>query len=110
MNYSYDRPRTGRRIQALRMGLKLTQEQLAERMDCSLRFIADIERGAVGMSIDTLLKVCETLNTSPNALLYDGEAAAQPAGTEWILAALENLSPRRRETALEILRAYLRGE
>ena len=109
MTYSYDRVRTGRRIQARRMALELTQEQLAERMDCSLRFIADIERGAVGMSIDTLVKVCETLNTSPNALLHDGEAA-QPAGTEWILSALENLSPRRRETALEILRAYLRGE
>lgn len=109
MKYSYDRPRTGRRIQALRMGLKLTQEQLAERLDCSLRFIADVERGAVGMSIDTLMKICEALNTSPDALLRDGEAPAQPAGAEWVLAALENLSPQRRETALEILRAYLRG-
>lgn len=41
----------------------------------------------------------EGRKNAPNALLYDGEAAA-----------LENLSPRRRETALEILRAYLRGE
>lgn len=47
MTYSYDRARTGRRIQAQRMALKLTQEKLAERMDCSLRFVADVERGAV---------------------------------------------------------------
>ena len=57
MTYSYDRARTGRRIQAQRMALKLTQEKLAERMDCSLRFVADVERGAVGMSIDSLVNV-----------------------------------------------------
>ena len=58
MTYSYDRVRTGQRIQARRMALELTQEQLAERMDCSLRFVADVERGAVGMSIDSLVRAC----------------------------------------------------
>ena len=108
MTYFYDRARTGRRIQARRMALKLTQEQLAERMDCSLRFVADVERGAVGMSIDSLVNVCAALKTSPNALLRD---AKEPAGEDaWLLAALDNLPARRRETALDILRAYLRGE
>ena len=61
MTYSYDRARTGRRIQARRMALELTQEKLAERMDCSLRFVADVERGAVGMSIDSLVRACAAL-------------------------------------------------
>ena len=32
-------------IRSLRKARDLTQEQLAERMDCSLRFVADVERG-----------------------------------------------------------------
>lgn len=66
MHYTYDRKRTGGRIQAQRMALRPTQEQLSERMDCSHRFIADIERGAVGMSVETLVKACTALKTSPN--------------------------------------------
>ena len=65
MTYSYDRARTGRRIQAQRMALKLTQEKLAERMDCSLRFVADVERGAVGMSIDSLMRAAEDVAQRP---------------------------------------------
>ena len=108
MTYSYDRARTGRRIQAQRMAL---QEKLAERMDCSLRFVADVERGAVGMSIDSLVNVCAALKTSPNALLDDGDGRDEGASDlNWLLSALSNLPARKRETALEILRAYLRGE
>ena len=111
MTYSYDRARTGRRIQAQRMALKLTQEKLAERMDCSLRFVADVERGAVGMSIDSLVNVCAALKTSPNALLDDGDGRDEGASDlNWLLSALSNLSARECDTALEILRAYLRGE
>ena len=75
MTYSYDRVRTGRRIQARRMALELTQEQLAERMDCSLRFVADVERGAVGMSIDSLMRACATLPFPPPSRLRAGSAA-----------------------------------
>ena len=110
MTYSYDRVRTGRRIQARRMALELTQEQLAERMDCSLRFVADVERGAVGMSIDSLMRACATLHTSPDALLRDGEAGEGEGGEAALMEALLSLPARRRETALDILRAYLRGE
>ena len=110
MTYSYDRARTGRRIQARRMALELTQEQLAERMDCSLRFVADVERGAVGMSIDSLVRACATLHTSPDALLRDEETDEAEGGEAALMEALSNLPARRRETALDILRAYLRGE
>ena len=94
MTYSYDRVRTGQRIQARRMALELTQEQLAERMDCSLRFVADVERGAVGMSIDSLMRACATLHTSPDALLRDGEAGEAEGGEAALMEALLSLPAR----------------
>ena len=110
MHYTYDRKRTGGRIQAQRMALRLTQEQLSERMDCSHRFIADIERGAVGMSVETLVKACTALKTSPNRLLCDDAQGEYPSSElGWLVPSLENLTPRQRETAIDILRAYLRG-
>ena len=108
MTYSYDRTRTGRRIQARRMALGLTQERLAERMDCSLRFVADVERGAVGMSIDSMVRACAALRISPDALLCDGDEGGGEDAQ--LLSALANLPRPKRDTALDILRAYLRGE
>ena len=72
--------------------------------------MADVERGAVGMSIDSLMRACATLHTSPDVLLRDGEAGEAEGGEAALMEALLSLPARRRETALDILRADLRGE
>ena len=75
-------------------GAEADAEQLAERMDCSLRFVADVERGAVGMSIDSLgerLRGAEDIAQRPSARRRG--AAGEDA---WLLAALDNLPARRR--------------
>ena len=56
------------------------------------------------------MNVCAALKTSPNALLDDVDGRDEGASDlNWLLSALSNLSARERDTALEILRAYLRG-
>ena len=57
------------------------------------------------------MNVCAALKTSPNALLDDGDGRDEGASDlNWLLSALSNLPARKRETVLEILRAYLHGE
>ena len=107
--FVYDKEAVGERIQMQRNALHLTQEQLAERLDKSLRFITEIERGAVGMSIETLLSICEVLKTTPNDLILPREKQQSKSDMEWLVEALSSCSEHTRKTAVEIIRTYLRS-
>ena len=52
----------------------LTQERLAERLECSPQFISDMERGVVGISLSTLKKLCLTLGVSSDSILFGTES------------------------------------
>lgn len=59
----------GRRIRSLRQKQHLTQEQLAEKIDMSASFLGHIERGSRVASLETLVKLCNVLDTNPGFLL-----------------------------------------
>lgn len=103
----YDKVMTGERIRDYRLALKLTQEDLAEKVDKSLRTITDIERGIVGMSMETLFDLCNVFKVTPNDLLVP-ETPGPATGLEWVTQSLSNLSEHDRSGAIDILRAYLR--
>ena len=60
----------GRNIRLERERANLTREKLAELIEVTPRFIADVESGRVGVSISTLKKICESLNISSDSLLW----------------------------------------
>ena len=47
----------GSRVRTIREQAGLTREQLAEMIERSPTFVADVERGSVGVSIQTLIKI-----------------------------------------------------
>ena len=51
----------GQRIASLRKGRKLTQEQLAEAVGCSVEFISLVERGVNAPSVAGLEKFAKIL-------------------------------------------------
>lgn len=65
----------GHRVRSLRKKQNLTQEQLAERIDVSASFMGHIERGSRVASLETLVKLCDALDTSPDYLLSASIAA-----------------------------------
>lgn len=58
----------GRRIAALRKARKLTQEQLAERLGCSVEFISLVERGVNAPSVAGLEKFAKILKVEVKEL------------------------------------------
>ncbi|MDL2207046.1 helix-turn-helix domain-containing protein [Eubacteriales bacterium OttesenSCG-928-N13] len=70
----------GKRIRARRKELRLTQAQLAKMSDISLAFIGHIERGGRKASIETLLHIASSLETTPDALLCDSIVTKDHAG------------------------------
>ena len=63
----------GARARKAREQANMTQERLAERLECSPQFISDMERGVVGISLSTLKKLCLTLGVSSDSILFGTE-------------------------------------
>ena len=80
----------GERIQKSRELSGYTQEKLAEKVGVSIQYISDLERGVVGTSVPTLIKICNTLCASSDYILMgktDGEDISSVTGR------LRHLSP-----------------
>jgi transcriptional regulator with XRE-family HTH domain len=58
----------GQRIASLRKGRKLTQEQLAEAIACSVEFISLVERGVNAPSVAGLEKFAKILKVEVREL------------------------------------------
>lgn len=59
----------GERLQIQRNLHHLTQAQLAEKLDISIKHYSEAERGIIGLSVDKLIKVSEILGISLDYLL-----------------------------------------
>ena len=77
----------GERVKFARESAKMTQEQLAERIDVTPQYISDLERGVVGVSILTLKNLCIALGVSSDSILFAApprasfDALAEQCGT-----------------------------
>lgn len=62
----------GLKIAYYRKLKSLTQEQLAEILDCGVSFIGQIEAPNIykAISLDTLFRIAKALEISPHKLLY----------------------------------------
>ena len=92
----------GDRIKEARKKKKLTQEQLAERLEISVEFIGQIERGLKLPSMQVFIKLIEVLNVSADYLLRDSVSTGQLFGDNAIGNKIEKLPPKQR-IALEAL-------
>ena len=61
----------GKRIREERQALRLTLEQLAEKIDKTGNYLGQIERGDRKLSIETLVDISNALNVSVDYLLTD---------------------------------------
>lgn len=59
----------GERIYHRRKALKLTQEELAEKMGVSTQMISNLELGKKAIRPENLIRLCEVLNVSADFIL-----------------------------------------
>lgn len=65
----------GRRIRAQREAIHMPRGELAAKLNVSGKFVADIEYGDKGISIQTLYKLTQILNLSADYILAGDKAA-----------------------------------
>lgn len=69
----------GERIMLRRKQLRMTQEELADRMDVSTQMISYAEQGRKAIRPENLIKLCNALDISADYILT-GEASQQECG------------------------------
>lgn len=61
----------GANIKREREKAGFTQDQFSELLGIGSKSLSSIERGVVGVSLATLLRICDILHISANVLLYE---------------------------------------
>lgn len=90
----------GANIKREREQAGLTQETFSEMIGLGPKSVSAIERGTVGVSLETLKKICTVLSVSCDALLFD---AVPKNNTSGIASRLERLTPKQYKIAESML-------
>lgn len=61
------------RIRKAREEQGYTREKFAEKLDVSVSYMAELERGRTGISVKMLIKVCNLLGLSADYVLFGAE-------------------------------------
>ena len=64
------------RIRKAREDQGYTREKFAEKLDVSVSYLAELERGRTGISVKMLIKVCNVLGLSADYVLFGAERDA----------------------------------
>ena len=61
----------GQKIRALRKQAGLSQEELAEKASLSYKYLGEVERGYVNVSLDSLMRITKALKVKLHDLTRD---------------------------------------
>lgn len=64
------------RIRKARENCGYTRERFAEKLEVSVSYLAELERGRTGISVKTLMRVCDLLGLSADYVLFGEERDA----------------------------------
>lgn len=101
----------GVNIQRERERMGWTQEKFSEMIDMGEKNLSSIECGSKGVSVATLLKICNTLHVSSDTLLFEQR---EKNDVENLTAQLEQLSPEQfrivSDVVYKLMEAFALGE
>ena len=83
-----------------------TQDQFSEMLGIGSKSLSAIERGVVGISLSTLLKVCDILSVSTNTILKEN---CEKNNIQNITDQLERLTPSQLEIAEDMLNKLIKA-
>lgn len=97
----------GRRIREARLNKGLTMSKLAKDVGTSIVYIGEIERGLKMPSVNTLIKIANTLDVSIDYILrYEVKSGKKYVYDEFT-SKLDTLSKEQKQTVMSILDAYI---
>lgn len=99
----------GLRLRALREQHALTREKLAEYADISVQFLADIETGRKGMTVQTLRKLATALQCSADEIVFGDTVQPGTPPASGLPQTFLSLTPAQTSLAADILALVLKA-
>jgi len=93
----------GQRVRNARKRLEMNVDEFSEKIDISAGFLNEVECGAKGTSLETILKICETTGVSADYLLFGKEYL--PKTKTPIIEILERIPPKHNATVLTVIQS-----
>lgn len=97
----------GSRIKDAREQAKLTQERLSELVGMGPKNLSSVERGAAGLSIERLVRICEVLQVSSDKILFG--VPEDHNDVQAVSDRLSKLSPAQFDVAVRMLNLLFEG-
>ncbi len=94
----------GNRIREERQKLKLTQEKLAESVGISDSYIGQIERGERSLTLDTLVRIANSLGVTIDFLLQDSISAGDDLIVRQLSLLLNGRTEKQKQMALDVIK------
>lgn len=96
----------GKKLQAIRKINGYTQEKLAEEIECSTRYIGDIEQDRSKPSYEVLVKICNTFNIGMDEIFSSYLDIKDRKDTDMILYGFEKLKQNNKETIIHLIEYF----
>lgn len=91
----------GNNIKKYRKSKGFTQAQLAEMIDISTIHMSHMETGSVSMSLECLIKICDSLDISPDDLLFGEYKLNSISATKQLSRIMDNLTVDERKLIID---------
>jgi len=98
----------GARIKEIRSKRGITQDQLSERMEINPKYLSSIERGKENPTLNTLLKLSESLEVSLDEVFGFVEIEDPDKRKSLIISLLDEANDEQLKLAYRILSAIIR--
>jgi transcriptional regulator with XRE-family HTH domain len=95
----------GKNVKLYRKGLKLSQEQFAEKLGITAKHLGTIERGVNFVSAELLEKLCRRLGVSASALFYSQEEISD---NDNLLAAIDRVIETELFRVVDVIKTNIR--
>ena len=99
----------GPMFKQIRLAKKVTQDELAERVGITSRFLQPIEGNERGVSLDTFIQLIRALGISADTVVYP-EKETDDGETEQLIRCIRLLNSRDRKVLLASARQMLVNE
>ena len=93
----------GKKLQAIRKSNGYTQEQLAEKVEVSVRYISDVEQDRAKPSYEVLIRICNTFQISLDQIFSEYLTVTENKSLAYPLAGYEKLSEEDKKTIAHLI-------
>lgn len=96
----------GKKLQTIRKTHGYTQEQFAEKIECSARYIGDIEQDRSKPSYEVLIKICNTFNIGMDEIFSAYLDIKERSESNISLYGFEKLKQNNKETIVHLIEYF----